>query len=142
MEKNCGVFPLMTILALAGIMLVSLAGCTGEFSVSTAKISDAVMAASINPNTQEPVQKTNVFAPSTSVVYVCGKISNAPSDTKVQSQWFYENEFITSAEITVSGTDTFSFSLAGPATGWPAGNYAVKLLLDGREKTTLTFKVQ
>ena len=132
----------MTILALAGIMLVSLAGCTGEFSVSTAKISDAVMAASINPNTQEPVQKTNVFAPSTSVVYVCGKVSNAPSDTKVQSQWFYENEFITSAEITASGTDTFSFSLAGPATGWPTGNYEVKLLIDGKEKTTLSFMVR
>jgi hypothetical protein len=124
------------------VMLLLLAGCSGGFSVSTARISDASMAEGVTSDTHEPVQKTDVFSTSTPVIYACGLVSNAPSETKIESRWFYEDEFITSAEIQVSGTQTFSFSLEPPDAGWPEGSYSVKLFLDGKEDRMLNFTVR
>ncbi len=137
-KKNTVFFMLMG----AVVFAAYLSGCSAEFSVSTARISEASICRSVDPDTQKCIEKADVFAPDAPVIYCAGRVSGAPSGTKVESHWFFGEEFITSAEVETSGSQYFSFSLGAPAAGWPVGNYTVKLLLNGEDKILLPFSVQ
>lgn len=142
MTKKNSIFLSIFLFVSTFMLAVFTSGCSAEFNVSTARITEASVCRSVDPNTQKCIEKADVFAPDAAVIYCAGRVSNAPSGTKVQSHWFFGEQFITSAEVETSGSQYFSFSLGTPAAGWPAGNYSVKLLLNGEEKIVLPFSVQ
>ncbi|MFC2161347.1 hypothetical protein ACFLRW_03440 [Acidobacteriota bacterium] len=129
------------------LIVVLSVGC--EASFSTAKLSDATMCTKINEETKEPVEKTDVFTSDSPEIYCSVKLSNAPSDTKIKSEWIYvkgeaedlSDYVIDEFTITTEGTKYVSFSLSRPNTGFPKGEYILKLYLDDEIKLSVPFKV-
>ena len=135
---------------LVAVLVFPLAGCTGEVGFTTASLSKATMCKSVDSETREPVEPTNVFTPDTPEIFCSVNLSNAPSDTEVSSEWIYVKSeledvadyLIDEVSITTDGTRYVPFSVPRPDNGWPTGDYKVVLYLDGNEKTSVTFKVQ
>mgnify|MGYP001107471737 CR=1 FL=1 len=138
------------VVVLVAMLIIPLAGCEGEVSVTTASLSEATVCKSVNPQTQEPGEKTDVFPPNAEVFYCSVKLSNAPANTEVSAQWIFvqgeieeKNVLIDETSITTDGTRYVGFSLThDPSALWPKGDYIVKLFLDGKEKITMPFRVQ
>ncbi len=135
---------------LVAVLVFPLVGCTGEVGFTTASLSKATMCKSVDSETREPVEPTNVFTPDTPEIFCSVNLSNAPSDTEVSSEWIYVKSeledvadyLIDEVSITTDGTRYVPFSVPRPDNGWPTGDYKVVLYLDGNEKTSVTFKVQ
>ena len=143
---------LIVVMALVAMLLIPLTGCAGEVSVTTASLSEATMCKSIDQETQQPIEKGDVYPTDAEAFYCSVKLSNAPADTVVSAQWIYvqgeeaslNNYLIDETSVTTDGTRYVGFSLTrGPESpAWPRGDYIVKLLVDGKEKITVPFKVQ
>ena len=123
------------------ILMLFLATLACNFSVSTAKITGAVLT-----KDQNNVISTTVFGPD-DVIYCIVNLANAPEDTKVKAVWTVvqaegvdSNQQIAEKEIT-TGLDTITFNLS-PSTSWPAGKYKVELYLNDKLDKTLDFEVQ
>ncbi len=131
------------LLVLMAMLVTALAGCQGSFSVSTASLSEATMCKSVDPKTARPIEKADVFAPDTPIIYCSVKLSNAPPDTEVKAQWVYltKSKVLYEDVGTESGTYYLGLKLQAPQSGWPLGDYAVKFFIDGNEKLTVPFKV-
>lgn len=126
-------------LFVAALALAALA-CGGSFS--TAKITDAVMAADDAGN-----QPTTIFAPD-QVFYCIVKLSNAPEDTTLKAVWTgvtangeTQNVVLNETETQTGSDDTFAFHLTNDQP-WPAGTYKVDIYLNGELDRTLNFEVQ
>ena len=132
------------------MMLLILAGSGCEFRFSTAKLSEAVMCTSVEEDTKKPIGKTDVFSSDTPEIFCSVRISRAPAGTAIKSEWIYvrgEVENLTDYTIDAfsleaEGTSTVSFSLTRPNTGFPKGDYVLKLSLDDEEKIKLPFRVE
>jgi hypothetical protein len=137
-------------LAVATLLLGSLAGCQFEASYSSASLSEATMCKSIDAQNR-PVDKTDVFFPNTPEIFCSFKYSYAPEDTELKAQFIYvQGEAQGVANYTMAETSIRTeknsgygyFSCTSPTNGWPRGDYVVKLFVDGTEKLTVPFKVQ
>ena len=125
-------------------------GCQGEVSFSTANLSDAVICKSVDQTTMKPLDTTDVFTPDVPEISCSVKLSNAPEDTQVVSEWIYiggeveglSDHKIADYSLKADGTKYLSFSLSRPDAGFPKGDYACKLYLNGKEKLSVPFKVQ
>jgi len=79
-------------------------------------------------------------------IYASVDTTGAGSATLV-AKWTYTKDGKTvpvkedSATITPTGPATSEFHISKPD-GWPAGNYSVEILLDGKTVSTKSFKVQ
>ena len=132
------------------MILLILLGGGCEFRFSTAKLSEAVMCTSVEEDTKKPIGETDVFSSDTPEIFCSVKISRAPAGTSIKSEWIYvrgEVEDLTDYSIDVfslaaEGTTTISFSLTRPNTGFPKGDYVLKLSLDDEEKMALPFRVE
>jgi len=138
----------MLVIAIVSAAMPCAAGCEGEVSFTTAKLSEATMAQGVNDE-NKPVNPTNTFAPDSPQIWCSVKLSNAPEDTEVNSIWIYvggELEDVTDFEIdqfsvVTDGTRYISFSMNRPDNGWPRGDYELGLYVDGKESETLPFSV-
>jgi hypothetical protein len=149
--KGKGV-PILVIVALVlvAMLVVPLAGCKGEVSVTTASLSEATMCSSIDSQTKRPAEKADVFSTNTPEIYCSVKLSNAPPNTEVKAVWIYvqgeakdlKDYTITEYPMTADGTRYLSFSVTQPTAGWPRGDYMIKLFVDGKERLTVPFSVQ
>jgi len=127
---------------------VPLLGCDGEVSFTTASLSEATMATGIDSESK-PVSATDVFDANTPEIFCSVKLSNAPSDTEVLSEWVYikgeledvTDHVIDSFPVVTDGTRYIEFSMTRPDNGWPTGEYEMVLYVDGKEKVTLPFTV-
>jgi hypothetical protein len=135
---------LVTWLLLAGIA----AGCS--FSVSTANITQAVLARDVKGDTFEPVDPTSTFPTDQAVINLVVTVANAPSDTKVKTVWTVvdvgdaapANTQIDEAEVTLDASGTTHFTLSVPNSGvWPAGKYKVEIYLNDKLDRTLEYTV-
>ena len=132
------------------ILAIPLTGCEGEISVTTASLSKAAMAKSVDETTKQPIEAASVFTSDTPVIYCTVKLSNAPSDTEIKAEWIYvEGEaeemtnYLIDEDISIAeGTQYLSFSEARPETGWPRGEYKVVLYIDGKESLSVPFTVE
>ena len=132
-----------------GLILI-LSGCKGEVTFSTASLSEAVICISVDQTSGQPIEKGDVFTPNTPEILCSVKLSNAPEDTLVLSQWIYEKgdlEGVTDHKIdefslSAKGTTYLWFSLSRPDNGFPKGDYICRLFLNGKEKFSVPFKVQ
>jgi len=136
-------------ICLAASLLIT-AGCSGGMKVSTAGISEAIMCSGVNPQTGQPVDNVDIFDTSAPEIFCSVKLSNTPSDTEVRAVWIYiggeikelSNHVIDEYTLTAEGNSYVFFSLSASSKGWPQGDYAVKLYLDGIEKMTVPFTVR
>ena len=126
---------LMICLAIGVLLLASLA-C--EASVSSAKISSAIMTADSASGSE-----TATFKPD-QTFYLIVELDNAPDTTKVKAVWYSvedagaATQFV-EKEIVGSGSPiTFNATNAGP---WPVGKYKVELYLNDKLDKTLEFSV-
>lgn len=125
-----------------GLVALLLVAC--EFSVSTANIPNAFMAADRDGN-----QPTSVFTPD-QVLYAIVDLANAPDDTTVRAEWIavaveadvVPNYLIDEATIT-GGDGRLTFTLENePEMLWPTGQYRVDLYLNDEVHSSLEFRVQ
>ena len=135
---------LITWLLLAGIV----AGCS--FSISTANITQAVLAKDIQGDTFEPVDPTSTFPPDQAVINLVVTVANAPADTKVKTVWTAvdvgdaapANTNLDEAEITMDDSGNAHFTLSSPSTGvWPVGKYKVEIYLNDKLDRTLEYTI-
>ncbi len=97
----------------------------------------------------KPVGATDVFDANTPEIFCSVKLSNAPSDTEVLSEWVYikgelegvTDHVIDSFPVLTDGTRYIEFSMTRPDNGWPTGEYEMVLYVDGKAKVTLPFTV-
>ena len=142
-------------LALIITLISPLTGCaTNGVSFPTASpslsLSQATTCESVNPETEEPVGKTDTFSPDTPEIFCSVKLSNAPSNTAISAEWRYvqteaggENYLLIDTWNRIAeGTRYISASITRPGAGWPEGNYQLHLSLNGQEASTVSFKVQ
>lgn len=135
---------LLTVLVLG----VAAAGCSGEVSFTSAKLSEATMCLGVDGE-NKPLNPTDTFGVNTPEIFCSVKLSNAPEDTEVGSEWIYvkgelsgyDNTTIDSLALPAEGTQYIQFSLPRPQSGWPVGEYELKLYIDGKEQVTLPFTV-
>jgi len=111
------------------------------FSVSTASIDDAWMAAD-----EEGSQRTTAF-PQDATFYAIVDLANAPDDTTVRAAWTAvevegtdPDTAIDETELT-TGSGNLVFQLNNENL-WPAGRYKVDLYLNDELDRTLEFEVQ
>lgn len=128
------------VIAFVGVILL-----TGgfEFSFSTANISNITMAKEID-NQNRPVETASEFNSTAPRIYITMKLSNAPQDTQVKSEWYYveNNAEIDSYSLTTDGTRNISFKLTRFENEFPAGNYRVDILLDGEKVNSKEFDIK
>src|SRR5512139_985944 len=131
-------------LLLAGVV----AGCS--FSISTANITQAVLAKDVKGDTFEPVNPTSTFPTDQSVINLVVTVANAPSETKVKTVWTAvdvgdaapANTKIDEAELTLDASGKTHFTLAVPSSGvWPAGKYKVEVYLNDKLDRTLEYTI-
>jgi hypothetical protein len=137
-------------LAVASMLLGSLAGCECQASYSSAYLSEATMCKSVDAH-QRPIDKTDIFSANDPKIYCSVKLSNAPDDTEVKAVWVivqgeFQGQSLTNytadeASVKAGGTKYASFYLS-QTKGFPTGDWAVKLFLNGKEELTVPFKVQ
>jgi hypothetical protein len=139
---------IVTILALAAIMAVSVGGCTGEVGLpgasSSPSLSNAKTCKSVDPQTGEPIEATNTFTNDIPEIFCSARLSNAPSGTEIKSEWIYVQEdlLIDTWSTSAEGTRYLSSSITRPDSSWPTGDYKVILYLDGKEVASVSFKIQ
>lgn len=143
-RKGCLIsLGVVAFLFLALMVLAILNG--GEISFSTANISEAYMASKINPQTSEPVIKTDVFPKRTTTkIYATVLAKNIPGKTKFSAVWYHipSGSSIRSENDIIADKDMWlNFSLTNPR-GFVAGEYKVEILINDKVKETLTFKVE
>ena len=126
-------------------MTAVLSACEAQCSVSTASLSEATMASSVDPETRQPLTPATSFPADTGNIYATAKLSHAPDDTKVKVTFHYledGEQQITDAEVTADGTRYVMFTLSPPTAGWPIGKYETRFYLNGEEKTRVPFSIQ
>lgn len=110
------------------------------FNFSTANIAEATMAK--DPDGAEPVTTFN----QDDTFYLVAQVANAPDDTTVKTVWTVieadgvEPGYVL-GEKELTGGGSVNFSLENEQL-WPAGQYQVKLYLNGELDRTLTFVVE
>ena len=142
-------FNLKDVLFLSLVILMSLFFIECEARFSTAKLGEATMCTKVDEVTKKPVEKNDVFTSDTQEIFCSVKLSNAPSDTSIKSEWIYvkgEAENLSDYKIdeftiTTEGSKYVSFSLARPNTGFPKGEYVLKLYLNDEFKLNVPFNV-
>ena len=120
-----------------------------EFSVSTAKISDAVMATDTQGDNFEPVGVTDTYAADQAVFHAVVSVANAPDDTTVKAVWTAVDvgdaaepgTLIDETEMSVDGSRNIDFTLESNSGQWPPGTYKVDIYLNGDLDRTLNFSV-
>jgi len=146
MKTSCVLARPLVIAAILGAMSIS--GCSGEVSFTTAKLTEATMCLGVDGQNQ-PVNPTDEFGVNTPEIFCSVKLSNAPDDTEVGSEWVYvkgeaagvTDYVIDTLVLPADGTQFLQFSLPRPDGGWPIGEYQLNLYIDGKEAVSLPFTV-
>ena len=77
-------------------------------------------------------------------IYVSIVTEGSAREARLTARWTYQDGQVvdeSSQTIAPSGTTVTEFHVARPS-GWPAGNYTLRVLLDGREVESEEFEVQ
>jgi len=125
-----------------------LVGCSGEVSFTTAKLTEATMCLGVDSESK-PVNPTDAFGVNTPEIFCSVKLSNAPADTEVLSEWVYikgevagvTDYVIDTLPLNAEGTQYLQFSMERPDDGWPIGEYELNLYIDGKDAVSLPFTV-
>ena len=128
-------FFLMLVVATLTVFVL---GCS--FSVSTAKIEDALMTTSIDANGM-PGEQVVSYTSDAPMLYTSAKLLNAPDNTSIRIVWTYLTGDQLMNEITLDSgdiSDRYIFSSYEPAAALPEGNYQVEFFVEDRDEPDAT----
>jgi len=128
------------------VFMLLMNGCEASFNVTTASLSEPVLALKVDEKTQAPLEKADNITPDTQTIFATIKVSTAPSETKVKAVFFYvegsAERQIAEDTVLAAGTQYVSFSLSPPDNGWPVGEYRVQFYMNDKEKDQIRFSVR
>lgn len=137
-KRGCLKFILIGAAVLVGlVVLIAVLGGGSD-------ISNPAIASVVDPQTNLPVTKTNVFDPASPIVN-CTFAADLDPGKVVSVEWWYtsNNELITTYQHTVfQKGEQVNVSLSVPDAGWPTGNYEVRIYADDKHQATLKFSVK
>ncbi len=116
------------------------------FSVSksgekTNFIDQTVLAKDTTPDVFEPQDITMVFAPDDKVFHFVVVLKDAPSNSKLGVTWYFGEQEIDTANLTISGTRNVDFTLKQQKP-WPPSSFHANLFVNGKFERTVFFSVQ
>lgn len=119
------------------LFIIAMVGC--EFSISTAKITEAVPCKAVDAH-KKPISPQDTFSTSDKAIFVSLKAENVPSGTKVHMHWYYEGAEVGTytAELDES---MYLESHLYREEGLLPGTYEAEFYIDDREKPDQTIKV-
>ena len=82
-NKTGWIIALIAGVVLLAVLVIAVILGGGSCSVTTARLTEAAMASEVDPDTMEPITKTDEFQSDTSVIYATALLKNAPEDTKI-----------------------------------------------------------
>jgi hypothetical protein len=134
-------------LLLLALFIIPALAC--GFSVSTAAITNAVMAKETQGDNFDPVGVTDTYASDQPEFHAVVTISNAPSETVVKAVWVAvdvgdvaaPNTNLDETEVAVEGSRNVDFTLTPAGGAWPPGSYKVDIYLNDKLDRTLNFTV-
>ena len=130
------------LIAIAAALAVTMIGCS--FSVSTAKIEDAIMTDSIDAEGRPGMPVTS-YSADTAVFYTSAKLHSAPDHTQIRIVWTYltDNQLIDEIKIdSETMSDRYIYSNLTPSSPFPAGDYQVQYFIDERKEPDATVKFE
>lgn len=131
---------LSILLAVAALVIASLACAAGEPTLSNAR-----MAKDSDGN-----QTTAVFG-AFDTIYAVGDLSGIQAGNSVETRWYVEdvegyepNYLIDSSSLSFENSNykSFYFEFPAPSGGWPSGTYKVEIYFNGTLHDTLQYSVQ
>lgn len=128
------------LIAVAALLAVFTVGCS--FSVSTAKIEDAIMTNTVDAD-GKPGEEVVSFPADAAVLYTSAKLMNAPDNTKIRIEWTYVtgNQPIDSIELDSGDISSrYIYSNLEPTQLLPEGDYQVQYFVDDRKEPDATVK--
>jgi hypothetical protein len=131
----------LAVLLAAFVVIAVLNG--GEFSFTTARFTDTVMASQIDLQSLEPITATDVFPKTADVIYVTTFVKNVPPGTKVSAVWVYipTGETLEGDPEILNGDAQIQFNVT-MTNDFTTGEYKVELFINNKVKKTLYFKVE
>jgi len=84
---------------------------------------------------------TTVFKPTDTIYAAVVTTGSAPSATVTARFTYQDGQLVSESSQALSGAGVTEFHIAKPD-GWPAGDYTLDVLLDGKSTGTHAFKVQ
>lgn len=127
-------------IAIAAILAFGAVGCS--FSVSTAKVTDAIMTDSVDAD-GKPGNTVTTYPADAGELYTSAQIHNAPDNTKIRIEWIYGTTGETMQQVNLdSGTlsDRYIYSSVSLDTLFPEGDYEVRYFVDERKDPDATVK--
>ena len=127
-------------IALALALAVFTASCS--FSVTTAKIEDAIMTDMVDAE-GKPGSTVTSYPADVEVLYTSAKILNAPDNTKIRIVWTYvtEDQLIDTIELDSGDiSDRYIYSNLTPTATLPLGDYQVEYFVEDRKEPDATVK--
>jgi hypothetical protein len=116
---------------------------TGGVETATAPLAvDEVRIGNAIGGDRRVTTETDDFRP-TETIYASVRTSGTAQSANLVARWTFEDGQVVSEDtqtIAPSGPETTEFHISNPS-GWPAGDYKLTLLLDGREVGTKDFEV-
>ncbi len=112
---------------------------------------DATMAIRVNSsgNTPIPGKSASVFEDDISTIYGCAELVDARPNTEIKAEWIYitgehpdlQNNILYQNSLIESESVPFSFSQDRPSSGWPVGDYEIRLYLNGELDKIASFSI-
>lgn len=114
-----------------------------------ASLSEATMTFSVDAMSR-PLEPTGVFPADTAELICSVLVTNASAGTQLLSEWYYvsgewqgvTNRLVGTIPVAVQGTQYAALTLTIPDEGWPAGQYQVKLYLNGTLQDAVPFEIE
>jgi hypothetical protein len=106
---------------------------------------DAVLTTEVDA-AGKPLNQASVFTLDTPRILCAVKVAGMPATAKVRVQWLYLNQnnwqVLHDESFSAGNSSYIAFALKSPLTGWPQGEYSVKLYVDGRDASRLNFAIR
>lgn len=91
-----------------------------------------------------PVNPTDKFYVDAGQIFLTMEVKNAPSGTKLTSNWYYEDEdaLFVNAFFEIPQGDSTPYFYFVPEADWPEGSYRIELTIDDEIVATARFQVE
>jgi hypothetical protein len=109
-------------------------------SVTALQVSEVQLGSAIGADKRVTVAATT-FKPTDTIYAAVVTTGSAPSATVTARFTFQDGQLVSESSQTLSGAGVTEFHISKPD-GWPAGDYTLDVLLDGKSTGTHPFKVQ
>ena len=109
------------------------------------------MAIMVNPSSHTPFpgEAASVFDDDIPKINFCAELVDALPNTEIKAEWIYvggehpdlRGSILYENSLTESESVPFSFSQDRPSSGWPVGDYEVRIYLNGQLDESISFRV-